>query len=295
MKKLTLLEDSSKELIEIVARKLGLDHLDTNHPQEDFLKTSPQYPIFAVADGVTLLQFPVEKKKYPNPSPAGDVSRIFCEKAVELGETLYPSISERGILEIFRGANQAVGEYNKAHGRTKGSIDYWDVDFYAATAAVAVVKDNLVYWGSICDSYVVCFGVDGSIRFQSPHCDSKSKGNPSEFKWEDSSLKERTQHKWRTRRNALDGNGETLGYGVITGEPEALAYLNVGVFPIQKGDVLAILTDGFEEYIRLPEFVSIITAWPPTLESEIKELTAKKEKEDPDKFGHERSLVLASL
>ncbi len=153
----------------------------------------------------------------------------------------------------------------------------------------------MVYWGSICDSYVVCFGVDGSIRFQSPHCDSKSKGKPSEFKWEDSSLKERTQHKWRTRRNALDGNGEPFGYGVITGEPEALAYLNVGAFPIQKGDALAVLTDGFEEYIRLPEFVSIITAWPSTLESEIKELTAKKEKEDPDKFGHERSLVLASF
>jgi len=122
MKKFSLIEQTARQVIENAAKKYGLD-LDkiknVQPPQEDFILTSEKYPIFVVADGVTLVQFLIDKRdRYPDPSPAGEAARIFCQTLIEAAEERYESFDESTIREIFKVANEAVGRYNQEQGRT---------------------------------------------------------------------------------------------------------------------------------------------------------------------------------
>lgn len=295
MKTFSITELASEEFIKSVFRKYGwnLEKLKGKvHPHEDFFLISEKYPIFAVADGVTLIQFLAEKKEYPIPSPAGDVARIFCEELVKSAEARYKSFKDSDIKEIFRKANAAVGEYNREHGRAKETVDYWNTDFYAATAAFAVIKNDIVYWGSICDSYIMRFSSDGAIIFQSPDCNAKAEAEPPRFTGDVNDRKEKAQYIWSIKRNGIDENGKLVGYGVATGEETANRYLNFGSFRVLKGDLILVLTDGFENYVQLPEFISLFTKWPDDIKLRFVEFTAAKTKENPDKFGHERSLIV---
>lgn len=270
-------------------------HFVARYPQEDDFRVSTKYPIFVVADGVHLCQFDIEHRKYPEPSPAGEVAKLFCVKAIETVETLYKSFNKQDIERVFRIANDAVGSYNRAHGRTKETVDWWDTDYYAATAALAVIKDNTVYWGSVCDSYVMHFNNNGLLCFQSPTCTSKKQVEPPEYTGDPNDLKAKTQYKWRVRRNGVNDKGQRIGYGVITGEPEALLYLSNGTFSIQSGDLVEVLTDGFEEYMKLPRFISLHTNWSVDLQSRLKQFTSLMANRNQEKYGRERTLLIVSV
>ncbi len=297
MKQFTILGAPSEKFIKLAVEKMGRkleDFGSTLHSQEDFLLKSEKYPIFVVADGVTLIQYILDKNNYPNPSPAGEIARIFCEEFIRHAEDRYESFKESDLKDIFKIANDAVGKYNKDHGRTKETVDYWDNDFYAITASFAIVKDNVVYWGSICDSYVMHFDSAGNLKFSSPKCNDLKQSEPPQFTGDPKDRTAKIKYTWSTIRNWLNDKGERIGYGVVTGEPEALSYLSSGSFSMQEGDTLALLTDGFEDYMKLPKFISLLTSWSPNLESEIKEFTYQKAEDDPETFGHERSLIVVS-
>lgn len=297
MKKFSIIEPPAREFVEIALRRYGLDLNELKseiHPQEDFLLSSNKYPIFVVADGVTLIQFFIEKKPYPNPSPAGDVARIFCKALLKAAEDKYESFTESDIKEIFKLGNKSVEKYNQEHGRTKEMVDFWNNDFYAATAAFAIIKDNIVYWGSVCDSYVAHFH-GKNLSFRSPDCNAKTEAETSPFAEDSSDQKAKAKYTWSIKRNGINDAGKLVGYGVVTGEEAANRYLNFGKFEVKQDDLIAIFTDGFEDYIHLPKFISIFKDWPHNIEQHIKEFTIIKIKEDPDKFGRERSLHVISV
>lgn len=157
MKTLALTEPFSEELLKSLLKKYDLlseYENESEYPEEDFFLTSSKYPIFAVADGVTLIQYLIEKKKYPNPSPAGEAAKVFCKELIKLAEEKYHAFKADDIKDIFREANNAVGKFNEENGRTKEAVDYWMNDFFAVTVAFAVIKDGVVYWGSIGTSYL---------------------------------------------------------------------------------------------------------------------------------------------
>jgi hypothetical protein len=295
MKYFSTLEAPSEKFVKLAIEKMGgkLEEFgNKSHPQEDFLLKSEKHPIFVVADGVTLIQYILDKKDYPNPSPAGEIARIFCEELIRSAESVYETFQESNVKDIFIKANEAVGKYNKEHGRTKETVDYWDNDFYAITAAFVVIKENVVYWGSICDSYVAYFDKNGVQNFISPKCNDLRQVEPPKFTGDPSDRKAKTIYTWSTTRNGINENGGRIGYGVVTGEPEAGEYLSSGSFQIKEGDLVTVLTDGFEDHLKLPDFISLFTCWPSSLESEVREFTHKKAEEDPETFGHERSLFV---
>src|ERR1035437_923497 len=262
MKCFNILEAPSEKFVELAVKKMGRnieDFTHIEHNQEDFLMKSEKYPIFVVADGVTLIQYILDKKDYPNPSPAGDVAHIFCEEFIKVAEEKYNSFQESDIRKIFEMANEAVGKYNAEHGRTKETVDYWSNDFYATTAAFVIIKEDKVYWGSICDSYITHFDKNGLLKFSSPNCNELKQAEAPKFTGNVSDQKAKAIYAWSANRNRMNKNGERIGYGVVTGEPEALEYLSVGSFSIEKGDLVAILTDGFEDHMRLSEFISFFT------------------------------------
>lgn len=295
MKVFTLLEPASKKLIDdFVRHEAGLkpDFIDFIHPQEDYFLISNKNPVFTVADGVTLEYGALGK--YPNPSGAGEVAKIFCEELVKKADDRYNDFKTEDLLEVFQKANMAAGEYNREKGMTKETINFWDKDLFAATAAFAVVKGNMVFWASICDSYVLRFSKDGKMVFKSPACWSNS-GKFLPKNWEQIDIDERKKIIRKIYRNGVDKDGELIGYGVVTGEDNAVKYLNYGSFETDDGDIVALVTDGFEEYMNLPDFIDIFRQWPRNLENEVKKFTTLKQDENFEKFGHERTLIVISI
>ena len=297
MKTIGITEPPSQLFLDRTLSKYGLtrEYLASGVPQEDYLLISNRYPIFVVADGVTLIQNLIEKRPYPNPSPAGDVTRIFCEAMVAELEFRYQSVTESDLREAFRAANAAVGAYNNTHGRTRASVDYWNCDYVAATAAFAVIKEASVYWGSICDSYVMCFAEDSTLQFKSPNCHDLTEVKPAAFEADEKDPKARAQYVWRTKRNALNASGARVGYGVVTGEHEANRYLSTGSFSAHPGDVITVCTDGFEDHLKRPEFTRLLGSWPDDLEQQVREQAARLQEQDPETFGHERTLIAVKI
>lgn len=271
---------------------LVLDRVETYvHPQEDYLLISKRYPIFVVADGVTL---EIKQGAYPVPSGAGKAAQIFCKEVIREAEQIYDNFTEKNVTQVFVKANEAVGEYNRLHGRTKESINFWDFDFFSATAGFIVMRDNIFYWASICDSYVAHFDRNGILLFQSPGCWSiMGKHLPKEWKTMDE--EEGTKMAKKLARNKINEKGERIGYGVVTGEKEAEHYLNHGSFSVRQGDFVALFTDGFEPYLRLPEFINLFKDWSNSLRSRVANFTGEKSKNDPAAFAHERSLIIISF
>ncbi len=298
MKQFSIIEPPSEKFVKLALTRMGREFDEfgsKDHPQEDFIKISDKHPIFVVADGVTLIQSILDKQEYPNPSPAGDVARIFCEEFIRTAEEKYSSFEESDIRQIFDIANKAVGKYNAEHGRTKETVDFWNNDFYAATAAFVVIKDSRAYWGSICDSYVTHFDKNGSLQFFSPKCHELRQAEAAKFMGNISDQKAKAIYTWSTNRNGINEKGERIGYGVVTGEREASEYLSVGSFLIETGDSIALLTDGFEDYLKLPEMATLFVSWPVDIESQLKNFTYRKAEEDPEAFGHERSLIAIKI
>ena len=133
MRTFTIWEPISKDLLRSLAalNSFGVDvggSGDGARPREDYHAASKKYPIFAVADGVTLEPGP--DGKYPDPSGAGEVARIFCTEVIKSAESLYEHFTASDLEKVFEDANRAVGEYNQARGRTKNKLNFWDMDLF---------------------------------------------------------------------------------------------------------------------------------------------------------------------
>ncbi len=258
------------------------------HAQEDFLVVSKKHPIFAVADGVTLETGP--DGAYPKVSGAGAAAKIFCEAVVKEIEKIYKNFGLSDLKKVFAKANAAVGKYNRARGRFKDKLNYWDFDLFAATAAFLVIKEGNVYWASICDSGVAHFNKDAQLVFKSDDKWNVIRENlPAD--WLKIPESERKKIIRKTYRNGVGPTGRLIGYGVVTGEKAAERYLNCNKFTVDKGDAVLLFTDGFENYLKVGEFVDLFLNWPRSLRSKLKKITRHKSINDPNNFGRERALI----
>jgi len=262
--------------------------------EEDYLLLSSKYPIFTVADGVALIKFIVDEEEYPDPSPVYEVSKIFCETALKLAEQKYLSFSLEDIKECFKEANRKIEEYNKTCGLTKETVDYWEKDFYSCTAGLLVIKEKNAFWGTIGDVFLIHYSPSDNHKFISPPLKfyyQESRYSVKDFK----SLKEKKIYGRKYIRNALDENGNPVGYGVLTGEENALAYIHSGGLSLKENDLLFLLTDGFFDYFDDKSFIELFIKCPDSLKEELEKLMEKKIDEDPVKFGMERSLVAIKI
>ncbi len=260
-----------------------------NHPQEDFLLFSNKYPIFAVADGVTLNAS--KGKKYPEQSGAFEVAKIFCQTVVAEAEQRYQTFKEKDLKEIFELGSSAVRQYNISQGRTKKTINYFDIDLFSATSSFGLVKNKKVYWFSLCDSGVKLFSKNGKGKFSSP---SGWEHFPKKWK-EGKNDKRKLIERHRDYRNAVGSDGKLTGYGVVDGENSAELYLCAGTLKVKQGELLFLYTDGFENYFKLKEFKGIFKTWPNDLAFRLGEVVAKKSKQNISKYGNEKTLIAVSV
>lgn len=256
MKYLSIIEPATKEAIKEFADKRNLAKYfseDYVHPQEDYLLASSTLPIFVVADGVTLnfKKLIEDQKAYLNPSPAGEVAKIFCEAVQDITPNKYASLSQESIKEIFKEANKAVGDYNNKVGKSdiSGNI----TGFYSATGSFVVIKDNKGYWSAICDAFFAHFDKEMNLKFMS--------------------------------------TGLCSPYAVINGEERMTDHIESGVAELEAGDRIFVFTDGFEHYIKNQDFTDLFKNWTDDLQNRITGFSQRMNLKDPEKYGHERSVI----
>jgi serine/threonine protein phosphatase PrpC len=256
MRYLSFLEPPTAEAIKAFADKMGLTKYlseSYEHPQEDYLLTPGSPPVFVVADGVTLNFKKIAEagELYPAPSPAGEVAKIFCEAVVESAREKYDQWGTEQIIEIFQAANKEVEKYNRRVGPS--DISGNPTGFYSATGAFVIIKDAKAYWASLCDSYVVHFDQEMRVKFKS--------------------------------------TGSCRPYAVINGEARMTEQVAKGVLDLNVGDRIFVFTDGFEAYVKNEEFLALFKNGADDLEQRIKEFSQRMNHEDPENYGHERSLI----
>lgn len=275
------------------------------HPREDYHLISSKYPIYVVADGVTLKRN--AEGDYPVPSGAFEVAKLFCEVVIAEAEARYDSFgdiksdSSKILEEIFVIGNQKVKEYNDAQGRTPETIDYREFDLFSTTTALVLIKDGKIYWWSLCDAGVFIFESNslghGAQIFQSPEAWPTEAEQISATGSAELSDTEFNKLKKRLFRNAVNERGERLGYGVASGESNARVYLNSGCIESEKDLTIFIYTDGYEDYVKLPEFINIFSEWSGGVESievQVNKFMEEKERENI-KYARERSLVAVKV
>lgn len=280
---------------EYLQHSTGPIHLTPSlqHPQEDYLLVSKKFSIFVVADGVTLECG--EGGVYPHFSGAGEIARIFCQAVIQAAEERYHSFCEQDLKEIFSIGNKAAEAFNISQGRVKGAINYWDIDLFAATTAFALIKENKLYWWTLCDAGITVFDAQKYRIYSSPLAwprERREKYLLSDVTLKNVAPPERRKMIRRIYRNGINEKGECIGYGVVTGEPAASKYLETGTVLLSPGDTVVAYTDGFEHYLSLPVFVEKFLAWTDgTISNEVESVATQAIKEDPERYGQERSLI----
>jgi hypothetical protein len=254
MKYISILKPLSKEAIQLFRRKgIFTNHLVQNYryPQEDFLIANT--PVFVVSDGVTLNIEKISKRniEYPNPSPAGDISRIFCENVFNYVKENYNLLDKENPIDIFKYANKEVYKYNKKKG--KSNISGNTTGYYSATGSFVIIKDNKGYWASICDSFVAHFNKEMNLKFMS--------------------------------------SGLCKPYAVINGEQRMVEYLERGVLDLKRNDRIFVFTDGFKYYMRNPVFLKLFKDWNKNLKKNIIGFSEKMKLINAEKYGHEYSVI----
>ncbi len=256
MQHFSILEQPTEEAIKLFAEKENLTESQPEnyqHPQEDYLIESDSPPVFVVSDGVTLdfKKLVESNTKYPNPSPAGEVSKIFCEAVVRSVQKKYNGFDAEDIKEVFKEANSEIAQYNRRIGKSdiSGNI----TGFYSATGAFVVIKDSKAYWASICDSFVAHFDKEMNTKFIS--------------------------------------SGRCTPYAVINGEEKMVEHLESGILDIEKGDRIFVFTDGFEHYVKNSDFLTFFIEWNDNFKERIAKFSREMNDKNPEEYGHERSLI----
>ncbi len=209
-------------------------------PNEDALLALRDRGRFAVADGVT--RFLPEGHQYPDPSPASGVAAIFCGYAVRCMQGVRP---ETEIRKAFRDANVWIRRFNDENGITKETTDYLEKDFACCVGILGVLAGNRLHYGYIGDCGLMVF----NQSLKPIHLTPNNLAPLERFKegCGFSSKKERTLWWRRDMRNKPDTRH--LTYGVLTGEPEALHYLETGSVRLLPGDTAILFSDGILPFV----------------------------------------------
>lgn len=131
---------------------------------EDAFYVSTRFPVYAVADGVTLSL----KGELKTPRGSKPAAELFCKKSVGFLEQNFEMLSEKKIRSSYAHANKAVGELNK-----KNKIPL------SAVAALVAVKEGTIFGSRLTDCGFAIVR-RGKIFFKTPEYWSWLKRNKKE-------------------------------------------------------------------------------------------------------------------
>lgn len=259
-------------------------------PQEDKIYATDTEAI--IADGITRdpigisdfskASFDEIINNYPNPSGAA----IAAEEIINTFKISTGTLKERMIK-----CNERVKEINDKYIK---KCDYLENDYYAAVAASIKIDDNKLHYSYICDCGVIVYDKLGNIKFQTnddkalidPYINNQAKKN--NVSW---NLKEARVLVRKEFRNNINNivDGKCASYGAFTGEESAKYFIKEGEVLLDDEDTIVIYSDGFANFLLEKEFFNNIINFN---EKEFIKYLNKKEKEDINKFGSEKTIAI---
>ncbi|HEY3266117.1 MAG TPA: protein phosphatase 2C domain-containing protein [Armatimonadota bacterium] len=257
-------------------------------PREDALGWDDEGGVIAATDGVTRDWEAIRQglRPYPDPSPATDAADAAAAALVEAlsGGAAFPN--------AFAIANAAVAEVN-ARWDIPRRCDYLEHDFAGAVAAAVRLEGRSLQVGWIGDCGVAVIR-DGALlyltRDQLDEVNAHLRANPAPF---GDDRRVAIRRDLRNRPSHLH-KGRPVTYGVLTGEPEALHYVEIATLDLLPGDVVCVHTDGFRPHFARAEFLAALAAgadaWKSAIPSADERLNAES-----GEYGRERSLAALQL
>jgi serine/threonine protein phosphatase PrpC len=258
-------------------------------PREDALTADTERKVFAAADGVTRDWDAIQSgaAAYPNPSPATDAAD--AASAAILDTLTEAAPTEGSMRRALEAANAAVHAVNVRWNLFE-RCDYLENDLGGAVASAAWVSGNrlLTGWIGDCGVAVVRNGTLSWItRDQLDDVTAHLKEHPGQY---DDARRVWTRRELRNKPGLLE-DGRPVTYGVLTGEPEAAAYIETSALELRAGDVVATHTDGFRPYFANDDFLSLLSGDPERWQEGIPALSEALAGHS-DAFGKERSVWL---
>ncbi len=230
---------------------------------EDYFKQDEN--IFCVADGVTrdlidgtTTPYPKNFEEvqkivdlYPNPSGAFEAAKICGDGFVKyLSEYSKNDVNEKVIKDIVKKVNEDIWQINKNR-----NIDYLKDDLYCTVAVGGIILDDILYCFSIGDCHIMLFDdnlnnvfstIDGLIDFNNFQKEFLSKNG---LDW--SNPIERILIRSSFRNNPLiKYNGMEVSYGVLSGEEDAMHYVNIYKVSLENVKYICAYSDGCEPFFE---------------------------------------------
>lgn len=195
-------------------------------PNEDVAFYNEQKGIYIIMDGVSRDR---ENGKYPNPSPAYEVSKLFIEEAYSyLEKDIEWNNPEQSIKQAFQRGNEAIGKYNRS---------FLKSDFLPGTVGIiAIFHENMLYYGYIGDCIGILLGDGNKEEFTQCQTSEIHKH-----------VKEYTAG--YVRNEICNHIEHEYAYGVLDGRQGAMDFIVTGKRKIHgyRGCILA--TDGAKEIL----------------------------------------------
>ena len=255
-------------------------------PNEDFHLASSKYLIFAVADGVTQAHF--SSGEYAFPAGAQAASEIFCYALLEF---LEKELSQKKvnlqklIRSSFNLANKRIKELNKSEGITQ-KMDNLIYDYFDTVGVAGFIKNGYLYYGYVGDCGLKIFNKENRLKFETEDkvVLARKKAREKYKKWDQFSKNQKTIIMHKEFRNNPSGQG----YGSFTGEKGIEKYYKIGREKLENKDLIVFHSDGFSEYFKFLEFIKILRK---QKKKDLDDFTLKKAKQNPPKFGTDRTLI----
>lgn len=194
-------------------------------PNEDSFFLNDEFGLYGVFDGVTRDK---EGGKYPNPSPAAEVSGIVSLTVEKLMRE--QCRSDINLEEILKSANEKVKKFNSDFFNRVG-------DFPAgAVGVICFVKDYKLRYAYIGDCSGFILRKKQIIQFTQKQTLTLSK-HKGEFSVD-------------TIRQTICNNADhECGYGVLNGDSKAMDFIVTGEIYLKKDDIIVIASDGCDNIV----------------------------------------------
>lgn len=242
-----------------------------------------------VADGITRdpigifdlssVSFEEMIDKYPRPSGA----ELASKEIVNSFNKFSGNLKEQMMI-----ANEKVKILNSKYIK---QCDYLQNDYYGAVASCAYIYKDTLFYAYICDCGIIVYDKSGNVKFQTRD-DKEIISDPYINKigmpWNIPEARVIVRRDYRNNLNNIK-DGVCVSYGAITGEESATNFIREGSIPLSNDDIVIVYTDGFTHYLYDKKFIEQILKFD---SSQFEEYLEQKQKEDYEKYGKERTLVI---
>ncbi len=229
---------------------------DSDKPNEDYFIIDNDLGLAILADGVTRSRD--TKDEYPSGSTIAPF--LACEKTREFIKDLaQTNLSPKIILEVcVSRANEAIWQANLSF-KIPQNIDHDSVDYFGTTLCVLWIRKReekiCAVLGFIGDSLAIYIPKNGQARFltkdQVASCHRYTKPFFENLAKKEDILPEAAKRKRlvyqrkevRNKISKCDPDGNHIGYGVLTGESDAMHFFEMQKLELCPGDKIIMASD----------------------------------------------------